>query len=70
MSSTGPHRACNPVPEAYVIRALTAHGSGDGADWHQTGRPFMKPVPIIGQGVEKVSRDRNCGQTPFRLRVI
>jgi hypothetical protein len=36
------------VPEAYVIRALTAHGSGDGADWHQTGRPFMKPVPGTG----------------------
>jgi len=25
------------MPEAYVIRALTAPGPGDGADWHQTG---------------------------------
>src|SRR5215217_4847937 len=42
------HRACDAMPEAYVIRALTAPGSGDGADWHQTGRPFMKPV--LGTG--------------------
>jgi hypothetical protein len=25
------------MSEAYVIRALTAPGSGDGTDWHQTG---------------------------------